>query len=81
MCGGTFAGLDEAIARLGRHPEQPVTIEGLVAVSAQPDWAGCLAGSARVPPLDEGNLRRLTEWVDFSRCDGTPAEPLKDRGR
>jgi ATP-dependent Clp protease ATP-binding subunit ClpX len=80
VCGGSFVGLDEAIARLGRHSEQPVTIEGLTAAGAQPDWANCLAAIARVPPLDEANLRRLVHWVDFHRCEAVPGEPLNGLG-
>jgi ATP-dependent Clp protease ATP-binding subunit ClpX len=69
VCGGTFAGLDEAIDRLGRHSEQPVTLDVLTALGAQPDWAVCLAGIARVIPLDEASLDRIVHGVDFSRID------------
>jgi ATP-dependent Clp protease ATP-binding subunit ClpX len=69
VCGGTFAGLEEAITRLGRHSEQPVTAEGLTAAGMQPDWAGCLSGIARVGPLDEESLVRIVHWVDFGGID------------
>ena len=69
VCGGSFAGLDEAIARLGRHAEQPVGVEELTAVGVRPDWARCLAGIARVAPLDEGSLVRIVQWVDFRCCN------------
>jgi ATP-dependent Clp protease ATP-binding subunit ClpX len=82
VCGGTFVGLDEAITRLGRHSEQSVTVAGLTALGVQPDWAGCLAGIARVAPLDEESLARMAHWVDFRRIDRGPAEPgaAPDRG-
>jgi ATP-dependent Clp protease ATP-binding subunit ClpX len=75
VCGGSFAGLEEAVARLGRHAGQPVRAEELTAVGVRPDWAGCLAGIARVAPLDEETLARVVQWVDFRLCDGEPAEP------
>jgi ATP-dependent Clp protease ATP-binding subunit ClpX len=74
VCGGTFTGLDEASARSGRPPEQPVTVEDLTATGVQPEWAGCLSGIARVTPLDETNLVRMVHWVDFRRCDTGPDE-------
>jgi len=81
VCGGNFVGLDEAITRLGRHSEQPVTVEELTAVGVQPDWVGCLGGIARVSPLDETSLERIVHWVDF-RVDAGPAESAAadDRG-
>jgi ATP-dependent protease Clp ATPase subunit len=69
VCGGSFAGLDESITRLGRHVEQPVRVEDLTAVGVRPEWAGCLTGIARVGPLDEESLVRLVQWIDFRRCD------------
>jgi ATP-dependent Clp protease ATP-binding subunit ClpX len=75
VCGGSFVGLDEAIVRLGLRAGQPVRAEELTAVGVRPDWAGCLAGIARVPPLDEESLVRVVQWVDFRLCDGEPAGP------
>ena len=69
VCGGTFAGLDEAIAVSGRHPEQPVTRSALAASGAQPEWVNHLAAIARAAPLDEETLTRLMAWVDFSRAE------------
>jgi ATP-dependent protease Clp ATPase subunit len=77
VCGATFAGLDEASARLGRHPEQPVTVEELQAVGVQADWASYLAGVARVPPLDEETLARVVDGVDFCRVGAGRLEPGK----
>ena len=67
VCGGTFGGLDEAIVRLGRHPEQPVPVEALRAVGVRPEWAGALTAIARVPPLDEETLMRIVDWVEFRK--------------
>jgi ATP-dependent Clp protease ATP-binding subunit ClpX len=69
VCGGTFVGLDEAMVGLGRHPEQPVTIEALTAVGARADFVRSLAGIARVAPLDEASLAQIVDWVDFRRSD------------
>jgi ATP-dependent Clp protease ATP-binding subunit ClpX len=65
VCGGTFTGLAEAIARSGRHPEQPVTAEVLVAAGARPQWVSHLAAIARAVPLDEETLTHMVAWVDW----------------
>jgi ATP-dependent Clp protease ATP-binding subunit ClpX len=75
VCGATFAGLDEASARLGRHPERPVTVEVLQAVGVEPDWTDYLAGVARVSPLDEETLARIVHGVDFRRVYAGQAAP------
>jgi ATP-dependent Clp protease ATP-binding subunit ClpX len=67
VCGGTFAGIDQTAERLGRHPEQPVTGDALIASGVMADFVGRLAAVARVAPLDEGTLGRMVPWVDFSR--------------
>src|SRR5258707_1346555 len=67
VCGGTFAGLDEAIVRLGRHPEQPVTAQALRAVEVRAEWARALAAIARVPPLDEETLERIVDRLEFRK--------------
>ncbi len=74
VCGGSFAGLEEAIVRRGRFVEQPVTVEDLTAMGVRPDWAWCLTGIARGTPLDEESLLRIVQWVDFRRSDGPRAE-------
>jgi ATP-dependent Clp protease ATP-binding subunit ClpX len=73
VCGGTFPGLDEAIGRLGRHVEQPVTSEPLAAAGARADWACSFAAIARVAPLDEADLARIVHCVDFRRIDNGTA--------
>lgn len=67
ICGATFAGHDEAIVALGRHPEQPITAQSLMGVGARPDWAAALTAIARVPPLDEQSLWRIINSVEFRR--------------
>jgi ATP-dependent Clp protease ATP-binding subunit ClpX len=74
VCGGTFPDLDEASARSDRPPEQFVTAGALTAVRVEPNWAHCLAGIARVAPLDESSLMRLVHWVDFRRVNPAMAE-------
>jgi ATP-dependent Clp protease ATP-binding subunit ClpX len=69
VCGGTFAGLDEVIAHLGRHPEQPVTGDVLVAWGLLPELVMHLQSIARVAALDEDTLARILPCVDFSRMD------------
>jgi ATP-dependent Clp protease ATP-binding subunit ClpX len=70
VCGGTFAGLDDAIVRLGRHPEQPVTGDALIACGVLPDLIGRLGAFARVAPFDEEMLTRIVPWVDLSGMAG-----------
>jgi ATP-dependent Clp protease ATP-binding subunit ClpX len=72
VCDGTFSGLDEATARLGRHAEQAVTQAALAAVGVRPDWAGYVAAIARVAPFDDESLSRIVRWVDFSRVGSGP---------
>jgi ATP-dependent Clp protease ATP-binding subunit ClpX len=67
VCGGTFAGLDEAISRSGRHPEQPIAGDALVTAGARPEWVRQLAAIARAAPLDEETLNRMAMCVDFDR--------------
>jgi ATP-dependent Clp protease ATP-binding subunit ClpX len=73
VCGGTFPGLEEAIARSGRHPEQPVTGEALVGLGARPEWVSHLRAIARAGPLGEETLARIVAWVDFSRMNSEQA--------
>jgi ATP-dependent Clp protease ATP-binding subunit ClpX len=83
ICGGVFAGLDKAIARLGRHPEQPVTGETLEAFGMAPDLARRLRAIERVSPLDEETLVRCVPLVDLDRmtAGGTDAGTNADGPR
>jgi ATP-dependent Clp protease ATP-binding subunit ClpX len=67
VCGGAFVGLDEAAARLGRHPEQPITADILTAFGVRPRLAALFPFIARVAPLDEATLARIVPWLD---CGG-----------
>lgn len=75
ICGGVFSGLHEGIVRSGRHPEQPITAEALVAGGARSEWVRLLAAVASVGSLDEETLTRMVAWVDFSRADTQSAAP------
>ena len=37
--GGEFAGLDAVLTGMGRHPEQPVTGDALLACGVAPNWS------------------------------------------
>jgi hypothetical protein len=65
--GGECPGLDEVVAGMGRHPEQPVTGEALLALGVLPELVGRLSAIVRVPSLDEQTLSRIVSLVDFSR--------------
>jgi ATP-dependent Clp protease ATP-binding subunit ClpX len=67
VCGGEFAGLDAVVAGLGRHPEQPVSGDALLAYGAAPDLVQRLQLVLRVPPLDEETLARAVPWLAFDR--------------
>jgi hypothetical protein len=66
--------LDEAIVRLGRHPEQTITAESLTAVGSRREWSAALTAIARVAPLDEESLERLVNWADFRRANSHVAQ-------
>jgi ATP-dependent Clp protease ATP-binding subunit ClpX len=67
LCGGRFAGLDDTVARLGQHPEQPLTGEALLAFGMATEFVKRLAGIVKVAPLDEETLAHMVPWVDFDR--------------
>jgi ATP-dependent Clp protease ATP-binding subunit ClpX len=70
LCGGRFEGLDEVIARRGRHPEQPVDGEDLLAFGMIPDLVRRLQAVVRLAPLDDETLVRLASWVDLKGLSG-----------
>jgi ATP-dependent Clp protease ATP-binding subunit ClpX len=67
LCGGEFTGLGAVITGLGRHPEQPISGDALLAVGAAPELVQRLQLVLRVPPLDEETLARAVPWVAFDR--------------
>jgi ATP-dependent Clp protease ATP-binding subunit ClpX len=69
ICGGEFSGLDALIARAGRHPEQPVTAEALLAFGMAPELVERLLAIERMPPLNEETLTRLVAWLDLDRME------------
>jgi ATP-dependent Clp protease ATP-binding subunit ClpX len=73
--GGEFAGLDETVAGMGRHPEQPVTGEALLALGVLSELVARLSAIVRVPALDEETLSRIVSWVDFQQM--TPDDQRK----
>jgi hypothetical protein len=74
VCGASFAGPDEAVARLARHPEQPVSTESLRAVGARPEWIAALSAVACVSAFAEETLARMVNWVDFRREQQSSSE-------
>jgi ATP-dependent protease Clp ATPase subunit len=82
ICGGVFDGLDEVCARLGRHPEQPVTSDILKVLGVIPDLVRRLQSVMKVVPLDEETLVRIVSFVDLDRMASEGAElPPADRPR
>ncbi len=73
ICGGAFAGIEETATRMGRHAEQPVTGEILMALGVLPSLVGHLQSIARVAPLDEETLGRMIPWVDLGRVGSASA--------
>jgi ATP-dependent Clp protease ATP-binding subunit ClpX len=65
LCGGTFANLDEVMTHRGRHPEQPVNSEDLLACGMLPELVSRLQGIVRLLPLDEETLVRIVSCVDL----------------
>lgn len=65
ICGASFVGLDEAIARRGRHPDQPIMGDDLLAVGLIPDLVDRFPFIVRLAPLDEQALLRLAQSADL----------------
>jgi ATP-dependent Clp protease ATP-binding subunit ClpX len=70
LWGGQFAGLDEVLARRGRHPEQPVTGEDLLAFGLTPELVDRVGAVIRLEPLGEGLLVRLVSAVNLDYLAG-----------
>jgi ATP-dependent Clp protease ATP-binding subunit ClpX len=80
VCGGGLAGLGEVIARAGRHVEQPVTADVLLALGLGPGLVRRFGAIARVAPLDEETLARVLPWVALDRLTGEGTAPPNDPG-
>jgi ATP-dependent protease Clp ATPase subunit len=63
--GGAFTGLHEVMVRRGRHPEQPVTGDDLLASGMMPELARRCRVIAALAPLDEETLSRMASRVDL----------------
>jgi ATP-dependent protease Clp ATPase subunit len=67
ICHATFAGLDEQIARQGRHPEQPIQSSDLLAFGVLPAFVRRLRAIVRILPLDEELTAQLASAADLTR--------------
>jgi ATP-dependent Clp protease ATP-binding subunit ClpX len=65
LCGGEFPGLDEAMARRGRHAEQPITSDDLTAHGMLPTLAGRFLTIVRLGPLADDTVSRIVPLVDL----------------
>jgi ATP-dependent Clp protease ATP-binding subunit ClpX len=79
VCDGTFGNLEDTIVRMGRHVEQPITADLLVAAGARADWVGQLTAIARMHSLDDETLTRIVQAVDFKRIDFPSPASSADR--
>lgn len=73
LCGGTFPGLAQATVRGGRHPEQPVTGDDLIAWGLSAQMVRRATAIVEVAPLDEETLLCLVSGVNFvemTTCQG-----------
>jgi hypothetical protein len=67
VCGADLPHLEGELSRLGRHAEQPISAEALIAVGAKPEFARRFETIVNVPPLDEVSMSRIVRGVDWSR--------------
>jgi ATP-dependent Clp protease ATP-binding subunit ClpX len=67
LCGGPFEGLEETRVGRGRHPEQPITADVLVAFGVLPELARRFQAVIEVAPFGEGELVRILDGLDLKR--------------
>ena len=65
VCGGSFPGLEEAMARRGRHPQQPATADDLLAFGLRPEFVRRLNPIITLPALEETVLLPALAHVDL----------------
>jgi ATP-dependent Clp protease ATP-binding subunit ClpX len=65
VCGGSFPGLEEAMARRGRHPQQSPTADDLLAFGVRPELVRRLNPIMTLPALDEAMLLPALAHVDL----------------
>ncbi|HJT76939.1 MAG TPA: ClpX C4-type zinc finger protein, partial [Gemmataceae bacterium] len=75
LCGGPFPGLEDALAARGRHPEQPLTNEDLLALGMLPELVRRLQAVVPVSPLDEEALARLLGCVNMEKLTAAMPPP------
>jgi ATP-dependent Clp protease ATP-binding subunit ClpX len=67
LLGDEFRGIDEGMARRGRHPEQPISSDDLLALGLVPErLIRRVAAIVRLEPLDEDTLTRLAAAVNLA---------------
>jgi ATP-dependent Clp protease ATP-binding subunit ClpX len=72
VCRGDFAGLDERMVRRGKHPEQPITKEDLLALGVRPEFMRRVGAILRISPLEEETVVRLVCSADLKRWPTDP---------
>lgn len=65
LCGGSFPGFDKVRIGRGRHLEQPITVDDLLAFGVLPELARRFQAITAVAPLDDEEWVRIVSWVDF----------------
>src|SRR5438132_13773728 len=65
FCGGSFPGLEDVMARRGRHPQQPATPDDLLACGIRPELLCRLSPIITLPALDEPALLPALTHVDL----------------
>jgi ATP-dependent Clp protease ATP-binding subunit ClpX len=81
LCGSGFPGLEEALAARGRHPEQPLTNEDLLAFGMQREFVRRVQAILPAAPLDEEALARLLGCVDMEQLTAAmprPGDPVRE---
>lgn len=66
LCGGAFEGLDEQMARRGRHPEQPIAAADLIAFGMPVELANRFQTILSIGPMGEETTARLVSCVDLA---------------
>ncbi len=66
LCGGPFEGLDAMQVGRGRHPEQPILMDDLIALGVLPELAGRFEAIIRLDPLGDEVLENIVAAVDFN---------------
>lgn len=65
ICQGDFLGLDEEMTQRGRHPEQPIVCEDLLACGVSAEFVRRVRAIVRARPLDDETLAILAATADL----------------